>query len=211
GDPGDPDGPGDAPLPGEPQAPTGLVDIYASPTGGGAKVGTLESPMTLRSALLRAVNNRVDGRGSRVVLLPGIYRSTLIPEWTDPGASPIVIEAAEAGTAIISGADVWGDWSCSGSTCTHAWPYDWGVASNPWAGDVEIGPLARRRELIVVNGQNLGQVQSMGDLNAATFYVDEGANRVTVQLPFGVDPDEALIEIGVRARLFDSLHWPNVM
>src|SRR5690606_7250001 len=109
-------------------------------------------------ALQQAVRNRVNGSGTRVVLLPGTYRSILMPEWTDPGAAPIVIEAAQPGTAVISGADVWDDWSCSGSTCTHSWQYDWGTAANPWAGDVDIGPLARRRELVIVNGKNLEQV-----------------------------------------------------
>lgn len=167
--------------------------------------------MSLRSALLQAVRNRVDGIGTHIVLLPGTYRSTLIPEWTDDGPAPIVIEAAQSGTSIISGADVWSDWDCSGSICTRSWPYNWGVAPNPWAGDVDIGPLARRRELVVVNGTNLEQSESEAGLVAGSFYVDEGADRITVRLPDGVSPADATIEVGVRSRLFDSLHWPGVM
>src|SRR5690606_9478060 len=141
-EPEDPEGPSD--LPGEPLPPSGLVRIYASPTAGGSRDGSEASPMSLRSALLQAVRNRVDGIGTHIVLLPGTYRSTLIPEWTGDGPAPIVIEAAQSGTSIISGADVWSDWDCSGSICTRSWPYNWGVAPNPWAGDVDIGPLARR-------------------------------------------------------------------
>src|SRR5690606_14263806 len=105
----------------------------------------------------------------------------------------------------------WDDWSCNGSTCTHSWPYDWGTASNPWAGDVEIGPLARRRELVVVNGKNLEQVLGASDLKPGAFQVDEGANRITVHLPSDVSMGDAHIEIGVRSRLFNTLHWPSVM
>lgn len=159
---------------------------------------------------MEAVLNRAIGQGTRVVLQPGTYRTTLIPEWTDVGTAPIVIEAAEHGTAIVSGADYWGDWSCDGTLCSRPWPYDWGVAPNPWAGDVEIGPLARRRELIVVNGHNLNQAESASSLPAGTFHVDEGADRITVRLPEGVRATDAQFEVGVRGRLFNSMQWPGV-
>lgn len=210
--PNDPEAPSEPnpPVSGEPAVPDGLTDIYVSPTGDG-KIGTVEAPMGLREGLQQAVVNRANHKGTRVVLLPGVYRTIMMPVWTHDGSAPIVIEAAEYGEAIVKGSDVWTDWSCDGSTCTHEWRYNWGVAANPWPDDVDIGSLARRRELVVVNGQNLEQVRTAGDLFPGSFVVDEDANTITARLPDDVSPSSATFEVGVRPRLMDTLSWPHVM
>lgn len=201
----------DPEIPGEPEVPAGLVSVYVSPTGSGARDGSLDEPMSLRQGLLQSVVNRSEGRGTHVLLLPGVYRSALVPEWTHTGPAPIVIEALEPGSAVVSGSDAWTGWDCVASRCTHPWHADWGVAENPWPGDVEIGPLARRRELVLVNGGNLDQVERIEDLTPGSFHVDESADVVTVELPAGVTAGGAKFEVGIRERLFDSLHWPGVM
>lgn len=213
--PKDPPVPGEEPgesdpIAGEPKVPAGLQVIYVAPDGYG-RDGSRESPMGLRDGLQQAVVNRVNGKGTKVVLLSGTYRTTMMPVWTDDGSAPIVVEAAEPGEAIVTGSDIWTSWECDGPTCTHEWRYDWGVADNPWPDDVDIGSLARRRELVVVNGIILEQVRNEGDLLPGTFFVDESSDKLVVELPEAVSPSDAIFEVGVRHRLLDTLSWPGVM
>ncbi|MCD8481441.1 MAG: right-handed parallel beta-helix repeat-containing protein [Verrucomicrobia bacterium] len=59
-------------------------------------------------------------------------------------------------------------------------------------------PEGTRRELLFVNKQPVTQVVSLAELAENTYYVDEANNRILFFPAFGVDPNAALTEIGVR-------------
>ena len=191
------------PMP-EPRQPpsehAGFHQIYVSVNGADSADGSAGAPLrTIAEGLSRAVANRSSGRGTRINVLPGVYRESLVGTHNSSPSPTIVIQAVDPGTVTISGADVWTNWNCSGGTCTHHWPYRWGTEPNPWP--VHIGELARRREMVIVNGHNLDQHMSLSALTAGSFYVDEANARIHVRPPTGVDLNRALVEVAVRDKL----------
>ena len=169
-------------------------------------VETLEvHPGELVDAFERALDNRSRGLASRLRLHPGVYREAIsVPtERSVTGTEAITLEAVVPGQAIISGADVFTNWQCEGGLCTHAWPYDWGASPNPYDA-IDVPELARRRELVVVNGDNLPQVLSHGALKPGSFFVDEANDKLYLYPPQGVNLAAATVEVGVRDVLYKA-------
>jgi hypothetical protein len=190
-----------------------LIQIHVNPSHPSASdlnAGTEAAPLaTIRAGLDAAFTlRRVQGKGARVLVYPGTYRETINTVYANVGDALIVVESLEPRKAIISGSDVWLNWACVGGICTKSWPYDWGTAENPWANNVEIGPLARRREIVFVNGQNLDQHLSLSELTPGSFFVDEVADKIHLMPPSGVNLAQATVEVGVRGHLLraQALH-----
>ena len=217
GEPGEPE-PGE-PEPGEPEPPPPPADpppppvlppseydhleqLFVSVNGSDQANGSASAPLrTINEGIERAVRNRASNLGTRINVLPGVYRESIINTYRSAPAPTIVVQAVTPGTVTISGSDVWTDWNCSGGTCTRHWPYKWGTDPNPWAGARDIGELARRREMVVVNGRNLDQHMSLGALTTGSFYVDDANGRIHVRPPAGVDLNAAVVEVAVRPML----------
>jgi hypothetical protein len=192
-----------------PQAPQGhgpdpyahLVQVHVSPSGSDAWAGTAAAPVrSVAEGLARAIENRANGQGTRVNLHPGVYRESLLGNYSTAGGALLVIHAVHPGTVTVAGSDVWTDWTCEGAVCTHVWPFTWGAAENPWP-DQDIGELALRREVIVVNGTMLEQRLAIDALVPGSFYVDEENGRVHLRPPTGADLEAALVEVAVRPTL----------
>ena len=192
----------------EPSPYEDLIQLYVDPEqGADSNPGTQQAPLrTLNEAIRQARDNRNRGEGTRILLYPGTYREGIDTTFDGSGGEQplIVIEAVETGAATISGSDVWTDWNCSSSSslCTHHWPYDWGLAENPWARWREIEPLGLRREMIFVDGIHLDQKLALSELAPGTFYVDEENETVHVHPPSGVDMKSATVEVAARETLF---------
>jgi mannuronan 5-epimerase len=205
-EPGGPGWPPPSTGPGEPYEPSPdydhLMQLHVSPSGADDASGTVDDPLrSIGEALARAHANRSEGSGTRINLGPGVYRESLIGSYSSTGGPLIVIESVLPHAAIVSGSDVWNGWTCGGGgICTHEWPYRWGASPNPWSS-VDIGELARRREMIVVNGLNLDQHLAGEALTPGSFSVDEGAGTVAMRPPAGVVLAEALVEVAVRSTL----------
>src|SRR5262249_1383933 len=153
--------------------------------------------------------------GTRVVIYPGIYREAikldLRGEQTDV---PIIFEAHEKGTVIISGADIWTDWKKPGGAniYTHPWPYKWGMSVNPWEREnIALAPMVRRREMIFVEGTSLDQVLSFHALTDRTFYISEEKGMVYVSLPLHVNIHNVIIEVGTREHIFEAHGVKNLV
>jgi hypothetical protein len=189
------------------------VDV-GHPAADDANRGTLEAPLaTLGEGLSRAFRNRRDeGLSSHVFLHPGTYREAIDTVYPDAGDARIVIESVVPRQAIVSGSDIWTDWSCGSGVCTHDWPFVWGTAPNPWPDAVTIGPLARRSELVLIDGAILDQHLTREEMTPGSFYVDEAAGKLHVRPPAGVHLHDATVEVGVRGQLFraQGLHHLEV-
>jgi hypothetical protein len=173
--------------------------------------GTQDRPFqTIGAALRRAQKDRASGQEIIIRIADGTYREQINSVLGD--GSPITIEAITPGKAIISGSDIWGGWQDVGDgTYTHAWPYDWGEELNPWAAaGIDVAPLVRRHELVVVNGTLLRQVLAPSELVSGTFTVDESADRITIRPSGGIDIAQATVEVGVRLRLFQVQRGSNL-
>lgn len=191
------------------------TQIYVDAVAGSDHfAGTANTPyQSISRALSDANKNSSNGIATRVVIKPGIYRESLdIGRAIGSKPAAMTLEAATPGTVVVSGADQWTGWnSLSGQAgvYTHAWPYNWGFC--PTTPGTYEPPIAMRREMIFVNGANLTQVLSMGQLAPGTFYVDESHGTVYVQPAPGTDMTAADVEVSTRNSLLTNNNATNVV
>lgn len=184
----------------ENQSATLYVDAT---TGSDANPGTQSKPFhTIGKAVSKAKANNVSGIGTKVLINAGIYREyvNISPTNKQTGAT-ITLQATQAGKAIISGSDVYTNWSPSSSNpakYTHSWSPNWGLCKNPNGWPTGYAPITMRREMVFVNGMPLTQVISSSLMQAGTFYVDEGANTLTIWPVSPTDMSTALVEVATR-------------
>lgn len=116
--------------------------------------------------------------GDRIVLAPGIYRTALLMRRSGTPEAPIVIEAEQAGTAVISGADVLSGWeeTAPGSG-------EWTVACDlsHLPDGTRYGMLAGRCEQVFVDGLPLRQVLHPEQMQGGTFRYDAEAKRLFIR------------------------------
>ncbi len=176
--------------------------------GSDSNPGTQQKPFkTLNKGVQTAASQAHKGTGTKVTVLPGTYREAI--NVGGSSSAPVTIEAATAGTAIVSGADAWTGWavySGNGSIYTHSWPYAWGYCAQ-LAGPTEEG-IVRRREQIFVNGSHLTQVLSLSEMTVGTFFVNQSNATVYIWPPSGTSMSTATVEVSTRPILFqiDGLH-----
>lgn len=185
---------------------TETSNIYVDEVhGSDSNPGTQQKPFqTLSKGVETASSQSSRGTGTRVTVLPGTYRESI----TVGGSSsvPVTIEAATAGTAIVSGADVWTGWGAyseNSNIHTHAWPYSWGYCAQ-LAGPTEQN-IVRRREQIFVNGSHLTQVLSLSEMTVGTFFVNESNGTVYIWPATGTSMSTATVEVSTRPTLFQLL------
>src|SRR5215472_15417231 len=180
--------------------------IYVDPKGSDSNPGTPALPLkTVGAAASIAAQNNENGIGSRVTINPGTYRESVALQFGSKATDlPITFEAATAGTAIVSGADVWTGWqtySQNPQIYTNSWPYQWGFCTPMSSGPFEQN-IVLRREMIFVNGTPLTQVLSFAQMVQGTFFVDEKGGSVYIWPATGTDVNTATIEVATRSGLF---------
>lgn len=193
---------------------TATIYVDAS-TGLDSNPGTQALPVkTIGEAATLAVNNNQKGIGTKVIINPGTYRESVSLGFGALSTTvPMTFESATTGKAIISGSDVWTDWTASpvnASIFTHAWPYVWGLCGPSSLPEVE-QDIVRRREMIFVNGAPMTQVLSMVQMLEGTFFVDEANGVVCLWPPSGTDMTTATVEVATRPSLFSIFQRPNVV
>ena len=158
---------------------------------------------TIRMAVAQAQKLRGNGRAVRIVVHPGTYREAVSigSSGTNP---PLVLESAEPGRAVVSGAEVETRWTpVAGTDLLQAsWHQDWGLAPVPasWDG-VTVSDAVRRRESVLIDGKPLTQVLGESQLSAGSFYVDEAGDRLVVRPPAGIaDLRAHTVEVAHRDR-----------
>jgi hypothetical protein len=164
--------------------------------------GSATAPLlTIGAAVKRGQTLRAAGNNVRIRIRAGIYREYVFVYGFHPGDPVLSIEADPG--VILSGSDVFTSWQRGVGTdvFVHDWLLNWGPLPVPPGWEIlDLSELARRRELLFVDGVPLRQVLTYGELTPGTFCVDEAANRLYV-LP--VAPDEFLsstVEVSVRPR-----------
>jgi|SRR5580692_7121703 hypothetical protein len=177
--------------------------IYVDPNGNDSNSGTQSQPLkTIQAAVKVAFNNNKNNIGTRVTLNPGTYRqSAAYQAGVSNTSAPVTFQAATNGTAIIDGADLYTGWTPSGSFFTHSWSSLGGTCALPnfWPN---MWPIARRREMVFVDGTSLTQVISASELIPGTFYVDDAGSLISVYPQAGTNMSTATVEVAIRANGF---------
>ena len=184
-------------------------------SGSDSNPGTQAAPFqTIARAAAAAEANNQAGIGTQVNVNPGTYReSVTIASTLADTASPITIQAVIPGTAVLSGADVFGGWLPYSGTAiyTTAWPHQYGLCSAdngpaPFEEDIVL-----RRELFVVNGQVLTQVLSLNQMQPGTYFVDEAGGAAYVWPSSGTDMSKATVEVATRPELLSITGKSNMV
>jgi Right handed beta helix region len=185
--------------------------------------GSAANPLkTIQAAFEKMIPLKESGQNVLILFYPGVYRDILIngeenlrPFWSIPdNAAQLILQAKEKGKAIFSGSDIWKNWTDEGNGFwSKTWNYNWGA---PGAGDdtfpgaPDVSELAARRELVFVNGQRLAQVLNKTQLREGGFQVDETANKITLKLRAGLNPNTATTEVATREQLLYIWNHDNI-
>src|SRR5664279_506067 len=181
--------------------------LYVDATSGSdGNPGTQTTPLkTIQAAAQKARANNSNGIGTKVIINPGIYRELVsIQSIYNQTNAPMTFQAAQTGTAIISGSDVLTNWtpnSSNPSVYDHSWTYNFGSCSIPSGWPLTFPPVVLRTEMIYVNSNPLTQVMSFSELRAGTFYIDETADVIHIWPgPYAPNPNTATVEAAVRPQ-----------
>jgi len=175
--------------------------------------GAQSSPFqTIQTAIIQANALNQNGVGVKVIVNPGVYRETVnIGNYLTTGAT-LTIQAANPGTAVISGSDVLTGWNNEGSGIfSHQWIANLGPCSFPAGWPSTIPNIVARPEMVYVNGLQMIQVMSYSDLQPGTFYIDDGQGIIHVEPPAGVDLGSATVEASTRAQTLNMVGRSNVV
>jgi hypothetical protein len=185
-------------------------------TGSDSHSGTSSSPLkTIQAAVNKANTNNQKRIGTKIIVASGVYREPVTINHVWNGSTvPLTIQAASTGGAVIAGSDVLSGWTpVSGHPYTyyHPWTYNFGYCSMPsgWPGNIP--GVARRTEMIFVNGVAYTQVMSESQLHPGTFYVDEGTNQILVTVPSWLSIYHAQVEAAVRNSTITVNQRTNVV
>lgn len=129
--------------------------------------------------------------------------------------APLWILGDENGGTIVSGSDVWTDWTERDGKLVAHWPHDWGnfVFNDPRWLDADrktFRPAGARSESVFVDGHRLTQVITAEEMHPGAFRVDLEADELIVELPEGANADTVLIEVGIRQNLITMLQPKDV-
>ncbi len=171
-------------------------------SGNDGNSGAQNSPYrTLQAAVNRSNAYNQKWVGTKIIVNPGVYRESVYIGNYGATSAPVTIQAAVAGTAILAGSDVLSGWSqVSANIYWHSWTPNLGTCPIPSGWPSPIATIARRTEMLFVNGVPLTEVMSFSDLRPGTFWVDEASNSMDMYPPSYTDVWTATIEAAVRSQ-----------
>jgi hypothetical protein len=181
------------------------VSIYVdAQKGSDSASGSSTAPLkTIQVAINKANVNNQKKVGTKVIVNPGVYReSVYIGHVSGQTTVPLTVEAATTGTAIISGSNVFTNWTAA--PANHAiyedtWNYNFGQSALPSGWPSGFPGIALRSEMLFINGAPMTQVMAYASLRAGTFFVNESANAIYVWPAPGTNMQTSLVEAAVRS------------
>ena len=131
-----------------------LVDATAKPGGDGSATRPF---LLFADALKQAGVLMKAGTGVRIRLAPGVYREGQFeiryPDEVVPRRAALIIEGAEKGKVVFSGADVMTGWKDEGDGLwSCAWPHEFGFFGGLMGQNNVQQLLGQRREMVYVDG-----------------------------------------------------------
>ena len=192
----------------ENQSTTLYVDAKA---GSDSNSGAQSSPFkTIQAAVNKANSLNQQSVGVKVIVNSGVYREFVsIANYKTTGAT-LTLQAAVAGTAVISGSDVIQGWSVSGGIYTKGWTYPIASCAVPSGWPSTFPTIALRSEMFFVNGVPLTQVTTWADLRPGTFFLNTTYSVLHIYPPAGTDMSTAVVEAAVRPNTFSLINRTNV-
>ena len=182
-------------------------------SGSDSNPGTVTSPFkTVQAAINKAnISNRASV-GIKVIVNPGVYREYVSIGSYNVTSAPLTVEAASRGTALISGSELLTGWTQeSANIYSTSWTADLGVCPIPNGWPTNFAPIARRPEMVFVDGIPLTQTMSYAELVPGTFFVDETANTMFVSPGTSTNMATAVVEAAKRTQTLSVSGRTNVV
>jgi hypothetical protein len=179
--------------------------------GADSNPGSSALPMkTISRAATQAFENYLRDISTSVVIAPGTYRERIsFGAAATHANATISIQAAEPGSVIVSGADVWTGWKSTDRNAQryeHPWTLSPSLCQIPSGWPSTLPEIARHKELVFVNGKLLNQVLSGDDMPDESYFVDYGRNVLIVSTTDVPDLNDAVVEVSVRSNLWETHH-----
>jgi hypothetical protein len=180
--------------------------------------GTQAEPLkTIGKSVSLAEENDQDGIGTHVYINPGLYREKINLDGSrnKDTALPETYEAVTSGTAVITGADQYTNWTpYSGNPSIYStpWTHNWGQCP-PLLG-ATVPPqtdILMRREMSIINGTPMEQVMALDQMVEGTFYVDDSGQQFYIWPPAGTDLNSADVELADRGQLWNITNKNGVV
>ncbi|MCT7990845.1 right-handed parallel beta-helix repeat-containing protein [Laspinema olomoucense] len=170
--------------------------------------GTEKLPLkNIDKAARIALQNYKNEKSTKIIVFPGVYRESISLTVDKPSQKTLIIfEAKEAGSVILSGSDLWQNWTPlpNANLYVHDWPYNWGVSDNPWPDSIDLEPIVLRREMIFANNNLLRQRTSLSEVSEGDFYVSEEDKKVYIHPSSKIHEniENIKVEVAIRKNLF---------
>jgi len=169
--------------------------------------GTQALPFkTIGKSVGVAEANNQTGIGTHVYVNPGLYRENIDLQATEKDTLlPETYEAVTPGTVLISGADPYTNWtqySQNSSIYSTPWTYNFGLCPALTGNAPPQTDIVLRREMAFVNGAQMEQVLSLGQMLEGTFYVDDSGQQLYLWPPEGTNLSGADVELADRGQLW---------
>ena len=184
--------------------------------GSDSNIGSSSSPLkSIQAAVNKANVNNQKKIGTKVIVNAGVYRETVgVNPVSNQSTVPLTIQAAVTGTAIISGADLLGNWAMDpgySSAYTTSWSSAMGACALPSGWPTGYSSIAFRTEMVFVNGTPLTQVLSYSQMRAGTFYINESYKLLHVWPAAGTNMQTAVVEAASRQKTVSVTGRTNVV
>ena len=182
-------------------------------SGSDGNSGGQNAPLkTIQAAVDRADANNQKWIGTKIIVNPGVYRESVNIGAYRSTSAPITIQAAVTGTAVLAGSDILPSWNQQSSgVYTHVWTPNLGACGIPAGWPGSIAAIARRTELLFVNGISLTEVMSASNLRPGTFFVNESNDLIYMKPPAGTNVASSTIEAAVRPQTLNIAGRTNIV
>jgi len=194
----------------ENQATYIYVDANA---GSDSNSGAQAAPFkTIQAAINKASPLNQQGVGVKVIVNAGMYREAVTIGNYKSTSATLTVQAAVAGTAIISGSNVVTGWTQQNSTTWQA-PFSdtTGFCAMPSGWPTTFAPIIQRTEMVFVNGTPLTQSIASADVKPGTFFFSDGYQMMHIAPPAGTNMSTAVVEVASRPSTMNITGRSNIV
>jgi len=183
---------------------TGSNDLFwvDATRGNDSNPGSESQPF---QTIHRAVQSGAAGPGDAVIIREGTYYGSVVPANGGSPGNMLTITGFPGEDVVVSGAEnVPGTWSPDGDAYRLDWPYD--ALWHRYEGPSDPFGEARRRDVLIADGQMLLAVYNRSDLREGTFFLEGSPYNPTTMytiLPGRKDPNQAWMQTSRTNHLFN--------
>ena len=183
--------------------PLHAATFYVATNGTNTASGGFSTPWATISRAASTMN-----AGDTALIRAGTYRETVTPAHSGSSTSSrITYQAYPGETPVISGADVFANWTWDTSGSPNAWKLPWTTNLAPSITNASTDPTVLRREMVIFDSQVMLPVGSRAALAAGDFYVDGPPTNplaIYALFPGNVAPAGHVVEAATRSHAFDG-------